>query len=274
MPTDGSARAYNDWSCVGDKFLLRDLFFRRNTATFSAPKPNSQDTPVPRRAASAPLPSPVRASVGSSSDSHTSILYARGLRPTVIPTGIMKREIGSDEGFTLLEILVALVIIGLLVGTLVPATLSQVSRGEHNRIGEDLHSLETAAKLFRVDVQRWPGDMEDLVTQPTSGDSVATGGTYPTPLLSRWAGPYLEEGTIKGDTLPTALGGVIVNRFSQTAWGGKNFLTMKVKFVQQADAQAVSVRVDGDSDVTSTDAGGQVRWLAGDTLVFLAVPVQ
>jgi type II secretion system protein G len=186
----------------------------------------------------------------------------------------MKREIRSGEGFTLLEILVALVIIGLLVGTLVPATLSQVSRGEHNRISEDLHSLGTAAKLFRVDMQRWPGDMEDLVTVPATGDSVLTGGTYPPVLLPRWAGPYVEEGAIKGDTLPTALGGVVVNRFSQTAWGGKDFLTMKVKFIQQADAQAVSIRVDGDDDVTATDAGGQVRWLAGDTLVFLAVPVQ
>jgi hypothetical protein len=67
---------------------------------------------------------------------------------------------------------------------------------------------------------------------------------------------------------------VIVNRFSQTLWGGRNFITMKVKHIQQADAQAVSLRVDGDSDVTATDAGGQVRWLTGDTLVFLAAPVQ
>ena len=186
----------------------------------------------------------------------------------------MQRETRSDAGFTLLEILVALVIIGLLVGTVVPATLGQVSRGEYNRIGEDLASLETAAKLFRVDVQRWPGDMEDLVAQPAAADSVLGGGAYPVALLPRWAGPYVEQGTIKGDTLPTALGGVVVNRFSQTAWGGKSFLTMKVKYVQQADAQAVSIRIDGDNDVTATDAGGQVRWLAGDTLVFLAAPVQ
>jgi hypothetical protein len=118
--------------------------------------------------------------------------------------------------------------------------------------------------------------MEDLVAQPlaTSPDSALTGSLYPVPVVSKWAGPYVEEGTVKGDTLPTALGGVIVNRFSQTAWGGKNFITMKVKYVPQSDAQAVSLRVDGDTDVTATDAGGQVRWLAGDTLVFLAAPVQ
>ena len=47
-----------------------------------------------------------------------------------------------------------------------------------------------------------------------------------------------------------------------------------IKNIPQADAQAVSIRVDGDSDVSATDAGGQVRWTAGDTLVFLAAPVQ
>ena len=188
----------------------------------------------------------------------------------------MSRPIASRAGFTLLEILVALVIIGLLVGTLVPSTLSQVSKGEHNRLAEDLSSLRMAAKMFRIDVQRWPGDMEDLYSQPltVAPDSALTGTLYPATLTAKWAGPYVEEGTIKGDTLPTALGGVVVNRFSQTLWGGKNFLTIKVKNIPQADAQAVSLRVDLDNDVSSTDAGGQVRWIAGDTLVFLAAPIQ
>ncbi|MBW3628446.1 MAG: prepilin-type N-terminal cleavage/methylation domain-containing protein [Gemmatimonadetes bacterium] len=188
----------------------------------------------------------------------------------------MQRPLSSPAGFTLLEILVALVIIGLLVGALVPSTLSQVSRGEHNRLSEDLASLTSAAKMFRLDVQRWPGDMEDLYAAPlaTAADNELTGGQYPAAVLGRWAGPYVEEGTVKGDTLATALGGFVVNRFSQTLWGAKPFLTIKVKNIPQADAQAVSLRVDLDSDVSSTDAGGQVRWIAGDTLVFLAAPVQ
>lgn len=188
----------------------------------------------------------------------------------------MQPKIGSRGGFTLLEILVALVIIGLLIGTLLPSALSQVGRGEINRVNEDVVAVATAAKLFRVDLQRWPGDLEDLVSQPltTSADAPLTGGSYPAALTTRWAGPYIEEGTLKGDTLPTALGGVIVNGFTQTLWGAKNFLTVRVKNIPQADAQSLSVRVDGDNDVSATDAGGQVRWIAGDTLVFLAAPVQ
>src|SRR5687767_7213960 len=112
-------------------------------------------------------------------------------------------------GFTLLEILVALVLIGLLVGTLVPTVMSNVGRGELNRVHEDLEAINTAAKTFRVDVQRWPGDLEDVVVQPGAADSVLTGGVYPGGLLTKWAGPYLEIGSV-GTGIPTAMGGVVL----------------------------------------------------------------
>jgi len=190
----------------------------------------------------------------------------------------------SSAGFTLLEILVALVLIGLLVGTLLPSVLNQLTRGEINRISEDLNAISNAAKTFRVDVQRWPGDLEDLVTAPAStADSTLNPGgtTYPSGLAGKWAGPYVEQGTIKGDSLPTAAGGVIVNRFSRTTWGGRDFLTIKAKGITVADAQALSLRIDGDTvtNITATDAAGQIRFRVGtggavDTLYYLAAPVQ
>ena len=201
---------------------------------------------------------------------------------------MVKRSPASRGGFTLLEILVALVLIGLLVGTLLPAVLNQLSRGEVNRIGEDLQAVAQAAKTFRIDVQRWPGDLEDLYSTPltTSPDATVTGALFPVQLASRWAGPYVEEGIIKGDSLPTASGGVILNWFSQTSWGGKNFLTIKVKGITSADAQALSLQLDGDTLVNAgsattapNDALGQVRWRSGgdggvDTLIYLSAPVQ
>jgi type II secretion system protein G len=183
-------------------------------------------------------------------------------------------------GFTLLEILVALVLIGLLVGTLVPTVINNVGRGEVNRVQEDLESLNTASKAFRVDVQRWPGDLEDLVVQPTTADndSALTATLYPPALQSRWSGPYLEIGSVVGG-IPTALGGTILNRISQTAWNTENFVTIKVLNVSQEDARSLSARVDGDTSVSpSLDTAGKVRWKAGsagaDTLIYLGAPVQ
>ena len=184
----------------------------------------------------------------------------------------------SRGGFTLLEILVALVLIGLLVGTLVPTVLNNVGRGEVNRVQEDLEAVNTATKTFRVDVQRWPGDLEDVVVLPTATDSALTGTVYPSGLLPKWNGPYLENGNAGGG-ISTALGGTVLNRLGQTAWSGKNYVTIKVLNVAQADAHQLSTRVDGDTAVGHTlDAAGKVRWRPGtggaDTLLYLGAPVQ
>jgi type II secretory pathway pseudopilin PulG len=167
-----------------------------------------------------------------------------------------------------MEILVALVLIGILAGTLVPAVLNQLSRGETNRIVEDLGSVETAVKSFRVDVMRWPGDLEDLVSRPSGpGDTDAYGTAYAPALASRWAGPYLERGSLPGDTLVTGRGAVIQNLFTRTSWGGRDFLTVEVTGLSKPDAQAVSLVVDGDTvvDHSTADSNGRVRWVATPT---------
>jgi type II secretion system protein G len=186
----------------------------------------------------------------------------------------------SRRGFTLLEILVALVLVGLMAGTLLPSVMNNIERGEVNRVHEDLEALNTAAKAFRVDVQRWPGDAEDLVVQPTaaSNDSALTAGLYPTALQARWAGPYLEIGNVTTG-IPTALGGTILTRLGLTAWNTENFVTFKVLNVSQADARTLSLRVDGDTAVGyALDTAGKVRWRVGsggaDTLIYLGAPVQ
>jgi type II secretion system protein G len=189
-------------------------------------------------------------------------------------TGITKR-MRPTSGFTLLEILVALVLIGLLAGTLVPTVVNQLGRGETNRLVEDLTAVEEASKSFRVDVQRWPGGVRSLVTQPTTSDVSLTGATYPSALVSRWRGPYLERGSIPGDTIVTSGGGVILSTFTSVAWGGTNFLTVKVKGITQDNARSVRLLMDGDTAVAATS--GRVRWRSGggsspDTLIFHAAP--
>jgi prepilin-type N-terminal cleavage/methylation domain-containing protein len=192
-----------------------------------------------------------------------------------------RRRPASTAGFTLIEILVALVLIGLLVGTLVPTVIGQLANGELNRVQEDVQGVGTAAKAFRVDVTRWPGDLEDLIVQPltTTADTVLTGGQYPAGLVARWNGPYLELGNVATAGLPTALGGTIVNRLSTTTWNTKSFLTVKVVNIGQADAMTISQRVDGDTAISAAlETSGKVRWKAGasgaDTLIYLGSPIQ
>jgi type II secretion system protein G len=193
-----------------------------------------------------------------------------------------RRLHASSAGFTLVEILVALVLIGLLVGTLVPTVVSQVGNGELNRVQEDVQAVNTASKAFRTDVGRWPGDMEDLVVQPLSASTadsvlVGTGGQYLATQTAQWAGPYLELGSV-GTGLSTALGGVVLNRLGSTTWNTKPFLTVKVLNIGISDAQTLSQRIDGDTLTgPANDAAGKIRWKLGssgaDTLLYLGSPV-
>lgn len=176
----------------------------------------------------------------------------------------------SRSGFSLLEILVALVLIGLLVGTLLPSVMGQMGRGELNRVVEDLRSVENGAKAFRVDVNRWPGDLEDLVVAITStaADSTLEGSPYPPGLASRWGGPYLEGLSLaNGDSLSTAVGGWIADDFGTASMSGATYLTVTLTGLDSATARSINNELDRDTAM----AAGRVRFASG-VLTYLAVP--
>jgi prepilin-type N-terminal cleavage/methylation domain-containing protein len=182
----------------------------------------------------------------------------------------------SRAGFTLLEILVALALIGLLAGALVPTVLNQLGKGESNRFVEDLRSVGEATKSFRTDVSRWPGGLSQLVQTPASGATDVQGNVIPAVALTRWSGPYLERSSLQsGGTLTTAAGANIQANFQPVSWRGTPYLAIRVAGVTQAQARAVSLIVDGDTAVgnsTSPDDSTAVS-LRGDTLIYLVAPV-
>jgi general secretion pathway protein G len=65
-------------------------------------------------------------------------------------------------GFTLIEIMVVVVIIGLLVGIVAPNVIGQLGRAEVERARADLDRISTALDLFRIDHFRYPTEDEGL----------------------------------------------------------------------------------------------------------------
>lgn len=91
----------------------------------------------------------------------------------------MKRHI---RGFTLLELLVVVLIIGLLTGIVAPRFLGHIQRSEVTAARAQLDALDKALQGFRIDMGRYPTDAEGLralVAAPAGGDG-------------RWRGPYLK----------------------------------------------------------------------------------
>ena len=94
----------------------------------------------------------------------------------------MKRRV--QAGFTLIELMVVLVIIGVLAALIVPNVLDRADDARATAARTDVNNLVQALKLYRLDNQRYPSSeqgLQALVTRPTVG-------TIP----PNWK-PYLEK---------------------------------------------------------------------------------
>jgi len=92
-----------------------------------------------------------------------------------------RRRIGT-AGFTLVELLVVLAILGLIAAIAVPQTIGYLGRAKSKTASIQIDNLGAALDLFRLDVGRYPSDsegLEALVNPP--GD------------VGNWAGPYLKK---------------------------------------------------------------------------------
>ena len=85
-------------------------------------------------------------------------------------------------GFTLLELLVVIVIIGLLAAYVGPKYFAQLGKSEVTAAKAQIEALDRAVDTFRLDVGRFPANEEGLAalnTKPANAD--------------KWNGPYLKK---------------------------------------------------------------------------------
>ncbi len=88
-----------------------------------------------------------------------------------------------SAGFTLLELLVVMVIIGLLAGFVGPRFFAQIGRSEVQVARAQIDALGKALDQYRLDMGRYPNTDEGLAAlNEKPGDS------------TRWQGPYLRRG--------------------------------------------------------------------------------
>lgn len=96
----------------------------------------------------------------------------------------MKNKI-LNAGFTLIEMLVVLVIIGLLAGLVGPKLFTKVDSSKVQTAQTQVKMFKGALETLRLDIGRFPmeGEGLTLLNAPSSDEKVR----------ARWHGPYLDE---------------------------------------------------------------------------------
>jgi len=86
----------------------------------------------------------------------------------------------SEKGFTMIELLVVLVILGLLAGLVGPQFFGKVDSSKVRTAETQVKMLKMALQTYRLDVGSYPAAISDLQKAPAS-------------VANYWQGPYLDE---------------------------------------------------------------------------------
>lgn len=95
---------------------------------------------------------------------------------------VQSRWLGRMGGFTLLELLVVMVIIGLLAGYVAPRFFAQIGKSERGAARAQIDGLEKALDQYRIDVGHYPRTEQGLkaLNEKPANET-------------KWAGPYLKK---------------------------------------------------------------------------------
>jgi len=104
----------------------------------------------------------------------------------------MERQKKDERGFTLIELMVVIVILGILAGLIIPRIMGRPDEARRAKARMQIESLETALKLYKLDNGNYPTTeqgLQALVEPPAVG-----------PPAKNWRqGGYLEKGKVPKD---------------------------------------------------------------------------
>lgn len=103
----------------------------------------------------------------------------------------------KQQGFSLLELLVVIVILGILAALVAPQVLQNVGKAQQQKITSDFKSIETALKVYKLDNFVYPSTEQGLEALVTKSDLDPTprnfqkGGYLQSEPLDPWNREYL-----------------------------------------------------------------------------------
>jgi general secretion pathway protein G len=93
-----------------------------------------------------------------------------------------------EAGFTLLELLVVIVILGLLIGLVAPAVLRQLGHAKESIAKQSVAQMASVLDLYKLDAGGYPSTQDGLQALLSKPDDAVD-----------WAGPYIKSGKLPLD---------------------------------------------------------------------------
>ena len=104
----------------------------------------------------------------------------------------MIRRVSDNRGFTLIELMVVIVILGVLAGLIIPRIMGRPEEARRMKARIQIESIETSLKLYKLDNGNYPTTeqgLDALVEAPTMGQ-----------LARAWReGGYMDKGKVPKD---------------------------------------------------------------------------
>lgn len=190
----------------------------------------------------------------------------REIRP--LPTGCGRPS--ARPGFTILELLVALVISAILAVAVFPRVERWIAQADATRSAADLTALRTGLQAFEVNVRRHPSRLSHLTTPITTTDVDLDGSAYGSSAAGRWKGPYvsrmLPDVALSEPVLELTSGGTLANEVvcfdpvtAEYGCGPNTVIAIITDDVRGSDFELINDVIDGDDEPTGSTGAGMSR---------------
>jgi len=106
---------------------------------------------------------------------------------------MQRRAARGEQGFTLIEVMVVVVILSILAAIIVPRIMDRPDKARIVKAQSDIRSLESALNLYRLDNHNYPTTdqgLESLVQKPADAPSWKEGGYIDRLPKDPWGRPY------------------------------------------------------------------------------------
>ena len=104
---------------------------------------------------------------------------------------MQKYRTASRTGFTLIEIMVVVIVIGIIAALIVPNLFDRAGKAKRAVAKQQVSTLEGAVQMFQQDYSRFPETLEELANPPTDVEGASPPSVKAKDLTDPWGNPFV-----------------------------------------------------------------------------------